>query len=128
MNTATSLKNTVILRLPPKASSCADTSSVFAKKKSSSMSATKSKARFRLSNCAALTANCGFVFTVSSSGDEVTVINTTHPGRKVFIHVKNDATGERDDIKWHTTPYWWEFWSIEGTEPLDGGRADCFIR
>ncbi|MBW7904483.1 MAG: hypothetical protein LC135_07685 [Phycisphaerae bacterium] len=61
-----------------------------------------------------INSQCGTIFTATVSGATVTVKNDVHPNQKVFIHVKSDDTGEKDQIKkdneggWFSSGTWYE--------------------
>lgn len=66
---------------------------------------------------AKINASCAGVFSATSAGAEVEVLNSVHPGQRVFFKFGPDATGEKDEIEKSLQPGAWDsFWGA--TAPL----------
>jgi|GEM_PF-2464194 len=66
---------------------------------------------------ARINASCAGVFTATATGDEVEVLNSVHPGQRVFFKFGPDATGEKDKIEESLQPGWWD-WFWGATAPI----------
>lgn len=56
-----------------------------------------------------LNSQCGTIFTATVNGSTLTVKNDIHPNQRIFIHVKSDDTGEKDQIRKDVDDFWpWE--------------------
>ncbi|MDP1623732.1 MAG: T9SS type A sorting domain-containing protein [Bacteroidales bacterium] len=66
---------------------------------------------------AKINASCAGVFTATATGDQVEVLNSVHPGQRVFFKFGPDATGEKDKIEDDLQPGWWD-WFWGATAPL----------
>lgn len=59
----------------------------------------------------AINNGCVGIFSATVDGDTVSVKDTANPNRKVFIHIKEDDTGESDQIKKDAESHWWTLWT-----------------